>query len=202
MFNINNKITLIKTNTSELNVYDCTTLFDTNTIIEDCVKDVKSTLIIKPPIKVYGKLANQQRNVGFYSDEADGYKYSTYFSKSIPLSSNLKLLLVKINDAFNTQYNAILINEYEDGNQYIGAHSDNEENLSPKAGVISLSYGASRKFRTRDKKTKNIVSDFNTQNNQIVQMKGNFQNEFTHEIPKQLKIKNTRYSFTFREHLS
>jgi alkylated DNA repair dioxygenase AlkB len=34
----------------------------------------------------------------------------------------------------------------------------------------------------------------------IIFMSGDFQKEFTHEIPKQLKIKEPRYSFTFRHH--
>ena len=32
-------------------------------------------------------------------------------------------------------------------------------------------------------------------------MKGEFQKEFTHEIPVQKKVKNCRYSLTFRKHL-
>jgi len=32
-------------------------------------------------------------------------------------------------------------------------------------------------------------------------MVGNFQKEFTHEIPIEKKVKGTRFSFTFRRHL-
>lgn len=32
-------------------------------------------------------------------------------------------------------------------------------------------------------------------------MGGNFQKEFTHEIPIEKKITDTRYSLTFRKHL-
>ena len=32
-------------------------------------------------------------------------------------------------------------------------------------------------------------------------MAGNFQKEFTHEIPIEKKVKEVRYSFTFRTHL-
>ena len=39
-----------------------------------------------------------------------------------------------------------------------------------------------RKFRIRDK-TNKIVQDIITKNNYLIQMTGNFQKEFTHEIP-------------------
>jgi len=32
-------------------------------------------------------------------------------------------------------------------------------------------------------------------------MSGNFQKEFTHEIPIEKRVKGERYSFTFRQHL-
>ena len=33
-------------------------------------------------------------------------------------------------------------------------------------------------------------------------MTGDFQNEFTHEIPIEKNIKDIRYSFTFRKHIN
>ena len=37
-------------------------------------------------------------------------------------------------------------------------------------------------------------------NNMLIHMGGDFQKEFTHEIPIESKIKEERYSFTFRKH--
>jgi alkylated DNA repair dioxygenase AlkB len=59
---------------------------------------------------------------------------------------------------FNTNYNGILVNKYKSGEDYISKHSDDEKNLDD-SGVISISYGATRKFRIRDKKTNVIVKD-------------------------------------------
>lgn len=50
-------------------------------------------------------------------------------------------------------------------------------------------------------KTNKIVQDIITKNNYLIQMAGNFQKEFTHEIPIEKKVKEVRYSFTFRTHL-
>ena len=62
----------------------------------------------------------------------------------------------------------------------MGKHSDDKEDID-SVGFISLSYGAERKFRIRDK-TNKIVQDIFTKNNYLIQMAGNFQKEFTHEI--------------------
>ena len=68
-------------------------------------------------------------------------------------------------------------------------------------GVVAISYGATRKFRIRDKKTQQIVKDFPLESYSMLQMGGKFQEEFTHEIPVEKKVKSGRYSFTFRRHL-
>ena len=86
-----------------------------------------------------------------------------------------------------------------DGNDYISAHCDDEDELS-NVGVVSISYGATRNFRIRDKQTRKIIENIPTQPNVFIQMGGDFQKEFTHEIPIQKKIKDVRWSFTFRKH--
>jgi len=70
-----------------------------------------------------------------------------------------------------------------------------------KTGVVALSYGTSRKFRIRDKNTNKIVKDIDTGHMVLLNMGGEFQKEFTHEIPVEKKISGCRYSFTFRKHL-
>ena len=68
-------------------------------------------------------------------------------------------------------------------------------------GVLAISYGASRIFRIRDRSNGQIRLDFPTDNYQVIAMKGDFQKEFTHEVPLEKKVSNERYSFTFRKHI-
>ena len=157
-------------------------------------------LNVKPEIYVYGRKVHQRRDVGFYSDISIGYQYSGQLSKSIPLTKELSLLLNYINTKFNDNFNGILINKYNNGEDYISAHSDDERNLGER-GVISITLGASRKFRIRDKHTKEKRLDIITSNGTLLHMSGNFQKEFTHEIPIEKRIKHTRISLTFRKHL-
>ena len=169
-------------------------------IVSDCVSDIKDSLQIRPPIKVFNRECRQARDVGFFSDFSIGYHYSRQLMPSKPLTNNMKALLLFINKTYKAEFNAILINRYNDGTENIGAHSDDEKNLD-KSGVVALSWGAMRKFRIRDKKTKKIHSDIPLNHLSIVHMGGEFQKEFTHEIPVEKKVKEPRISFTFRKHL-
>lgn len=125
---------------------------------------------------------------------------SNQLAKSKPMTLNLDLLLELVNEMFVANFNGILINRYIDGNDYIGAHSDDESNLD-KTGVVAISLGGERIFRIRNKNTKEIVQDIPIQNLDIIHMGGNFQKEFTHEVPITKSIVLLpRYSFTFRHH--
>jgi len=173
---------------------------DIDALLEKCVEEISDKLDKTPPIVVFGKQAIQHRNIGFFSNTSIGYHYSRQLSASKPLTGSLTELLNLINSIFESDFNGILINEYPDGEHYIGKHSDDESALS-NAGVVCISYGASRKFRIRNKLTNEIVLDIPTKSQEILIMRGDFQKEFTHEIPVEKKVKSKRISFTFRKHL-
>lgn len=174
--------------------------FENKELIDLCVDEIKGLLNIKPAIHIYGKVVHQQRNVGFFSDTSIGYQYSGQLSRSKPLTKSLKILLDEVNKLYKAEFNGILVNEYLSGEDYISAHSDDERNLD-KVGVVCISVGAERKFRIREKVSKNIVLDLLTTSYGVYFMSGDFQKEFTHEIPIEKKVKGSRISFTFRKHL-
>lgn len=191
--------TLIKTDKSSLNLFD---IDETKlTLIKDIVDTIDSRLDHHPEIMIFGKIAHQRRSVGFFSNVSKGYKYSGKMAKAKLLDENLKTLIDYINTKFDSKFNGILVNKYENGTEYIGKHSDDETDLDKKGGVVAISYGAQRKFRIRNKFTNKIEKDILTNPRKIIQMKGYFQKEFTHEIPLEKKVKECRYSFTFRCHL-
>lgn len=161
----------------------------------------KLELNIKPEIFVYGRKCHQQRDVGFYSDESQGYTYSKTISRSFPLTCELKELLNKVNQRLETKFNGILINRYNTGAEYLSAHSDSDSGLDRNSMVAGLSYGATRTFRIRQKKTKEKIMDIELEPCTLYVMDGNFQKEYTHEIPIQKNIKDSRISLTFRTHL-
>lgn len=170
-------------------------------LLNQCVADIRDKLIHRPGIIVAGRQGIQRRNIGLFSEPGvSGYKYSTYELPAQALTPNLNLLLNKVNEIFQSNYNGILVNQYMDGSDTLGAHSDNEQGLDP-IGVVAISWGITRNFRVRNKRTGAIVMDIPFQSGDMMIMGGNFQKEFTHEIPVQKRIKGERISFTFRKHL-
>lgn len=162
--------------------------------------DESPTLLQRPRIKVFGKECNQNRNVGFFSDESSGYSYSRQVMVSQKLTPQLKACLEAINSRYGTNFNGILINHYVDGTNYIGKHRDDEQGLDTKRNAVgSISFGAQRKFRIRGNDGK-IVRDVDTEHGMFMMMFGDFQKNYTHEIPIQKKITNPRWSLTFRHH--
>lgn len=160
-------------------------------------------LIERPEIVLFGKIVRQKRDVKFFSDTSEGYRYSNKLSPSYPMTPYLDSIINRINHHFSTKYNGILINRYNDGKEYIGAHSDDESGLGEQ-GVISISVGATRKFRIRyktpGKKSNPIILDVPVKDGEILIMYGDFQKYFTHEIPVETKIRTARTSLTFRNH--
>lgn len=191
---------LIQTDKSALITYDLEP--EIIALLEQSVHEVDSELDYHPAIKIFDKVCHQQRSIGFYSDTSKGYNYSSTITPSKQMKPCLRELLIYVNDKFDACFNGILINKYESGEEYIGKHSDDEKGLQPNCGVIAMSFGAVRKFRIREKYTGKIVLDVPTHTNKLIQMVGNFQKEFTHEIPVEKKVKECRYSFTFRRHLT
>jgi len=159
----------------------------------------------EPPIFLMGEWRNQRRNIGFFSDESKGYKYSGTFIPAMPLGTHpvLPWLLTETNKALRTNFNGILINDYKDGTKKLGAHSDEEWALDKSRRlVVGIAYGPGvRKFRIRDKATKQIVLDYEHQPRTLIGMEGDFQKTHTHEIPEQKRVKERRISVTFRHHL-
>jgi alkylated DNA repair dioxygenase AlkB len=176
------------------------TKFNENELLEKCIEEVQNKLLKHPEITVYGKTVHQRRSIGFFSDTSIGYYYSGKLCKSQKLTESLTNLIEHTNNIFKSNFNGILVNYYETGEEYISAHTDDENGLDRSIGVVALSYGQPRTFRIRDKKTKKIIIDIPTKSYHYISMEGDFQKEFTHEIPIQKKIKNPRYSFTFRHH--
>ena len=173
-------------------------------LIQHAVEEVKPLLEKKPKVFVYGQWRHQQRNVGFFSDDSYGYFYSNQCARAQALTPALKTLLAAINDDYGATFNGILINEYENGTNKISAHADDETALDANVGVVTLSYGAERTFRIRQKvpkKTGPVVCDAKTKHCVALQMRGpRFQADLTHEVPGQKKVLGERVSFTFRRH--
>jgi alkylated DNA repair dioxygenase AlkB len=181
--------------------------FKDSELIEKCVSEMRDEKLgimkRKPPVMVFGKIGSQPRSVGLVATNTSlEYNYSNSHTEAKQIPENMQKFLNQTNAIFGTEFNSILINEYLDGNDEIGKHSDKEKEVDPTQGVIAFSIGEPRKFRVRDILSNKILIDYNTKHMHYMQMGGKFQKNYTHEIPKQAKIKKSRISFTFRKLLA
>jgi len=109
------------------------------------------------------------------------------------------------------QFNSLLINYYQDGNNFIAPHQDNKESFGFHPTIALLSFGETRKFileRTlednlkRNKDENHLNQEFNLDDNSLLIMSGASQRYFCHSIVKELDKINSRYSLTFRQYLN
>ena len=160
--------------------------------------------IERQKIKIFNKLIDIPRRNSLYSDNSDiKYKFSGTVTESQPISNIpiLEELLEKINntDLSKKKLNAIFINWYKDGTEYIGPHSDDEKNLDIDVGIWSLSFGEIRTFRITDKFNNNKIKDIDLENGILIGMCGDFQKEFKHALLKSKKKNGKRINLTFRK---
>lgn len=111
------------------------------------------------------------------------------------------------------KYSSALVNWYQDGAHYIGAHSDDETQLVKSSPIYSYSFGQTRTFKITSKRDKGIPTlhtkipakeryklELDLTDGQVLIMGGEFQKYYHHEVPKRSinKIKERRINITFR----
>ena len=151
---------------------------------------------IQNEVLMYGKYVKVPRKQGLYSPIPNtSYNFSGCTVHALPVPEVLEPFMAKFGDA----YNAVFVNWYQDGKQYISAHADDENDLEPGSDIASISLGDTRTFRIRDKKNKKIVLDVDLKHGDLFIMGGDFQKEFTHEVPKRLRSHKRRINLTLRQ---
>ena len=109
----------------------------------------------------------------------------------------MKEITADVNKALGSNFNTILLNKYLDGNDCIGAHSDNENGWAPGTGFATLSFGASRDFVVKSKETGESETIAHCRG-LCIHMKHPMNHTHTHAVPKRKRCKETRISLTFR----
>lgn len=120
------------------------------------------------------------------------YYYTGITHASLPVDHPyLTQLQQWVNEDSGMQYNGILINWYQNGDHYIGPHSDDTTQLVSGSAIYSFSFGQTRTFRIsskRDKKSKltdqRFKKDIDMRDNTMVVMGGDMQKYYHHEVPK------------------
>ena len=159
--------------------------------------DIQEIWNLKPEtrgkVTVFNKTFDTPR---FQQSYGIDYAFSGNVAKALHIPKIFNKYLDFFSNKYNVNFNMILVNWYENGDHYIGMHSDDEKQMIPYSPVITISLGETRKFKIQDKKTKEITT-FEFKNNEFITMGGTFQKTHKHGVPKQ-KNKNGRISITMR----
>jgi alkylated DNA repair dioxygenase AlkB len=150
-------------------------------------------------IKLFGKTHRKPRLESFHSIGNLSYSYSKNTLTTNPFTPELLEIKSRIEEVTGAEYNSVLINLYRHGKDSNGWHSDNEKELGMYPVIASLSLGAERRFRVsaREKEAKKLV--FPMKHGDLLLMGAGFQENYSHSVPKDMKVHEPRINLTFRK---
>jgi alkylated DNA repair dioxygenase AlkB len=167
---------------------------DAGAVFSDLLKD---TPWESRTIKMFGKEYPQPRLVAWFGDPGRGYTYSGISMNINPWTPQLELLKTICEQKAGRVFNSLLINLYRNGEDKVSWHSDNEPELGRDPCIASLSLGAVRRFKFRHLDSKEVV-ECSLSPGSLVVMSGLSQTKWEHEVPKEVRIKESRINLTFR----
>ncbi|NIA53136.1 alpha-ketoglutarate-dependent dioxygenase AlkB [Massilia sp. TW-1] len=146
-------------------------------------------------VVVYGKRYLQPRLTAWYGEAS--YSYSGLTLQPLPLTPLLEQVRAAVEQSTGRRYNSVLLNYYRDGADSMGMHSDDEPELGSRPVIASLSYGATRTFILRHKRSKRTVK-LDLTDGSLLLMAGALQANWLHGINKTTKVVGPRLNLTFR----
>ena len=146
---------------------------------------------------IAGKRLVTARQVAWYGDREEAYRYSGSTKVARPWTPLLASVKQRVEGAVGSTFNACLLNLYRNGDEGMSWHSDDEGALGRTPTIASLSLGARRRFDFRHKTDRRKVS-LVLDGGQLVVMAGATQRHWEHALPKTKQVRTPRINLTFR----
>lgn len=146
---------------------------------------------------VFGKHHIMNRLTAWVGDEPFIYGYAQIKRKAEFWSNSLKTIKKQVERKTGHQFNSCLLNYYPSGDDGMGWHADNEQELGQNPIIASVSLGAERKFSFKHNQTQEKI-DLQLTNGSLLLMAGEIQHCWKHALPKTKKIQTPRLNLTFR----
>lgn len=143
-------------------------------------------------IRVFGQWHKEPRLTAWWGP---AYAYASVQWPARPLTGAIADLAKDVGKAAGFDFNAVLVNGYRDGQDAMGWHRDNEREIDTSC-IASLSLGASRTFKIRDRRTKKVMN-LELKHGDLLVME-HLQDVHEHSVPKRTKVHEPRLNFTFR----
>jgi alkylated DNA repair dioxygenase AlkB len=136
-------------------------------------------------VKIMGKLLLPSRMTAYYGDKP--YRYSGITRQPLPWISPLLAIKSIIEPIIGIEFNAVLLNLYQDGNDGMGWHSDDERDLAANSVIASVSFGESKRFMFRRKDDHELKVEMKLEDGDLLIMQGTTQKFWQHQVPKTSK---------------
>jgi alkylated DNA repair dioxygenase AlkB len=150
-------------------------------------------------IRIRGRQVASPRLSAWYGDPDAHYSYSGLSLEPRPWLPIILELKARIEALCGASFNSVLLNLYRDGADSMGWHSDNERELGERPLIASLSLGATRRFRLRHRKRKEVEPvAIDLERGSLLIMRGDTQRYWKHQLPKSKRVAEPRVNLTFR----
>ena len=146
-------------------------------------------------ITVYGRTLDAPRLSCWIGDAA--YTYSGTRFEPHPWPAALAPVRERLEAEFDAGFNSVLANLYRDGNDRLGFHRDSEPELGPEPLIASISLGATRRFRLRERKGRASFG-IDLEHGSLLVMAGATQRHWLHAVPPTARVVGPRINLTFR----
>lgn len=167
-------------------------------------------------IKTAGGFKTSPRQTMSMGDDDCFYTYNEVIRKAIPYTPVVLQIKEQLEKYKGQKFNFVLINLYRNGDDYIGWHSDKEDDLVKGSMIASISTGAEREFylrhrqrymeaqkiKDRQEKLKSMKKEtikVKLNSGSLLIMAGQTQKVYQHSVPKRKGISDARINLTFRQ---
>jgi len=151
-------------------------------------------------IRLFGKEHLIPRRQAFQGEPGLSYRYSGLSLAAHPWHPAIAQLLPTLDQIADTDFNCVLLNQYRDGQDSMGWHSDDEPELGPDPIIASLSLGARRRFRLRHRTDLTIEPvTLELDHGDLLIMAGSTQHFWHHSLPRTKRVNSPRINLTFRK---
>lgn len=145
-------------------------------------------------VRMYGRDIPLPRDTAWYGEAA--YRYSGIVNQPQPWTPLLLGMRDYLKARNGIEFNSCLANYYRDGNDSVSWHADDEPELGKEPVIASVSIGAKRAFKIKEKG--GFVWELMLGGGDLLIMQGPSQRDYLHCVPKTKKPVGPRINLTFR----
>lgn len=147
---------------------------------------------------IFGRWVLVPRLMAWYGDSDATYRYSGVDHQATPWLPLLSELRIELQSYCQHRFNSVLANLYRNGQDSMGCHADNEQELGSTPLIASLSFGDCRLLRFKHCQS-GQKHEIELKHGDLLIMAGKLQAYWKHELPKTRIPKQPRINLTFRQ---